>query len=475
MESETHVLALLAFTYRPLTAWALSLGILFSTSAHAIPTTFPKLRNGDVRLSLFGNSYLTKASESLSDAGTGNLGISLGARGEGQSGIFHYGGEAEGHYGLRQANYRYLDVPELYAGFENKKEASRFSLYLGRKHYDWSALDSYWSMGLYQPRFRWDYLNEREEGLTGLFAGFQSEFVQATAYFSPIVLPEQSAPYDISGGRCESSTPWFACPSSTILIFNQPTNVRFSLDIPPVKQLILHNGGGATFRLGRSQGFFGRASYAHKPMNQFLLAFEGRLDVSTKAVPAVIRPRVLYHHLFSGDFGWQNERHAVTGSYIAERPIRDATPANWNTQENSNATLYGITTRTQPFRAFQNTRFEFGFLRREGGVAPDQGPFVNPGVNYFEPRYAFRNAFSFAIFTPILDPWARRFLFSSKFILDTENNGNILVSDIYFSPLASLFLNLGLDILGSESVNPVDFISRYQRNDRLRGGIAYVF
>lgn len=458
-----------------LPALAICLGLFMAVPALAIPTMAPKLRDKEVRLGLQSNTYLTRVSETNSDSGTGNLGLTVGVRGAGSNQSFQFGVEAESLYGLRRANYRYLDIGEIYAGIENKGEKERPYVYLGRKRFQWNTLDSYWSMGLFQPRFRWDYLSERENGLFGLFTGYQSEFVQATAYYSPIFIPEQGAPFDIAGGNCTSSSPWFSCPSSSIQIFNQQTNVRFTLDVPPVKKLILHGGGGGTLRVGREYGFFGRASYAHKPMNQFLLSFEGRLDVATNSIPAIIRPRVLYHHLYATDLGYSTERHGITGSAIFERPERDVTPSNWNTQESSAADLFGLTLRTQPFTDAKHTRFEFSALHREGGNAPDQGPFVNPGVNYFEPRYAFRNAFSFAVFTPVFDSWARRFLFSTKFIVDTANTGNILVSDVYYSPASALFLNLGVDLLGSNSSSPVDFISRYQRNDRIRGGIAYVF
>jgi hypothetical protein len=74
-----------------------------------------------------------------------------------------------------------------------------------------------------------------------------------------------------------------------------------------------------------------------------------------------------------------------------------------------------------------------------------------------------------------MDDWARSFLFSTKFLVDMANEGNILQADFHYRPVARLFLNLGFDMLGSNSRSPVDFISRYQRNDRIRFGIAYVF
>ncbi len=452
------------------------LAILYSPAlAWALPAMQPKLRDNEIRLGIQGNTYLTPYNASNSDAGTGNVGLSGGARLVGEKQYFHYVGEAEGLFGLGKNYYRFLNIGEAYLGFENKKALQGANVYLGRKRFEWNSLDSYWSLGLYQPRFRWDYLQERENGLVGLFAGWQNEWVDVTAFASPIYVPEQGAPFEFSGGSCRSASPWFSCPSSTILLFNQPTDVRFSLETPALMKMISHPGGGATVRLGKDEGWFTRVSFTRKPINQFLLSFEGRFTHVATDVPAVIRPRTLYHNLYGLDLGWKSLRHSVTASLLAERPIRDQTPGNWNTQEATPAQIYGITAKTHPVAHWKYTRVELSYLHRQGGNAPDVGPFVSPGVNYFEPRYAFENAFSFALFTPVSDDWARRFLFSTKFVVDTVNDGNILLPDFYYSPFARFFLNMGIDVLGSNSRNPVDFISRYQRNDRLRGGATYVF
>jgi hypothetical protein len=455
--------------------FGLAIALAIPSPAHAIPTMQPRLRDQEVRVGLQGNAYLTPSLEPTSDSGTGNAALTVGVRGVGNRGTVHLGVEAESLLGLARASYHYLDVGELYLGFEKREAPNHFFAYGGRKRFEWNALDSYWSLGLYEPRFRWDYLNERENGLFGFFPGFRGELVEVTAFVSPIVVPEQGAPFNITGGNCHSSSPWFSCPASTISIFNQPTGVNFSLDVPPVKDLVLHEGHGATVRVGREKGPFARLSYAHKPINQFVLSFEGRLDLATSSVPAVIRPRILYHDLYGADVGFLGARNSFTATALYEHPIRDATPASWNTQELSNATIFGATFVSHPFARLKFTRFEASYLHREGGIAPDQGPFVSASTSYFEPRYAFQNAFSVAAFTPGKDEWARRFLASLKFIVDTANTGNLLVFDAFYSPFGRLYLNLGCDLIGSNSPTPIDFLSRYQRNDRVRGAVAYSF
>jgi hypothetical protein len=442
----------------------------------AIPTMEPRLRDHEIRIGLQASDYLNPSLEPVGDAGTGDAALTVGVRGVGEHNDIHMAVEGESLLGLKRTSYHYLDVGELYIGYDQKSQPNAFYAYLGRKRFEWSALDSYWSLGLFAPRFRWDYLNERENGLFGFFPGYRGEYFELTAFVSPIFIPEQGAPFDFNGGDCHSSSPWFSCPASTISIFNQPTNVNFTLNVPPVSDLIVHEGHGATLRVGGKEGPFGRFSWAHKPMNQFLLAFQGQLNLANSSVPAVIIPRVIYHDLWSLDLGLKGEKgDGVTASALYEHPIRDSTPSNWNTQEVSDARLYSATAIAHPLSVSKLTRLEASYFHRGGGIAPDQGPFVDPTTSYFEPRYAFQNAFSVAAFTPIKDDWGRKFLLSTKFIVDTVYTGNLLVFDLFYSPLPHLVTNLGFDWLGSNNPNAVDFLSRYQRNSRVRGGAFYSF
>jgi hypothetical protein len=434
----------------------------------------PRLRDHEIRVGLMADDYVEPALEPVGDAGTGDAALTVGVRGIGEHNDFHFGVEAESLMGLKRATYHYLDVGELYIGYDQRHEPSRAFAYLGRKRFDWNALDSYWSLGLFEPRFRWDYLNERENGLLGLFPGIKGEYFELLGYISPVFIPEQGAPFSITGGDCHSSSPWFSCPASTISIFNQPTNVNFTLDVPPITDLIVHEGHGATLRIGKSDGAFGRLSWAHKPINQLIIAFQGQLNLANNSVPAVIIPRVLYHDLWGLDLGWKNEKgDGVTASALYEHPLLDTPPATWNTEEVSDAHLYGITGVDHPFASRKFTRLEASYFHRQGGNAPDHGPFVDPSSTYFEPRYPFQNAFSIAAFTPIEDSWARDFLVSTKFIVDTVYTGNVWVFDLFYSPLAHMVTNLGFDWLGSDNPNAVDFLSRYQRNSRIRAGVTY--
>ena len=78
--------------------------LLLPSAALAISTLQPKLRDQEIRLGLQAKSYLTQSAESASDQGTGNASFSLGLRGIGEEGSFHFGAEAETLIGVKGAN-----------------------------------------------------------------------------------------------------------------------------------------------------------------------------------------------------------------------------------------------------------------------------------------------------------------------------------------------------------------------------------
>ena len=447
---------------------------LFATStAFALPGLNPRINPNTATIGLQTNTYLMNTAGTISEAHTGNVGLKGNARGQHKGSVLEVSGEASVLIGLRKSNYRYISVPEAFAATLNPKYKFR----IGRRIETWSELDDYWTLGIWQPRFRWDYLEEETLGLTGAFFTFEESKgkvpLQFLLFATPISIPEQSAPFDIVNGSCKTSSPWFDCPASSVQIFNQPTTIKFRLDIPPIKDLISKWGIGTSLKLGSESTSFARISYAHKPVNQIMLAYEGRLDLSTLDLPAIIHPRIIYHELATIELAHRfNGGARVLASLTKERPIRDYTPPEWNTQEAAPAWIGGLLAM---FPISKHTSLETSLLHRDGGSAPDQGPFVGQLGSVFEPRYSFHNALSATIRSSIMESWIPYFTSATRFIWDRDHDGNILSTDLRFMPKNPLRFQLGFDLLGSRAESSVDFIARYQRNDRVRGGVEYVF
>ncbi len=451
---------------------------LFVNGAYAgVHSNFPKTNTDQIVLGVNGNQYLVSdtLNQPLPDRRSNNFGLDFSAREKAVGNTLDGAFDIDAQIGLTNSNYKYFNPNEFYFG-SSAALSPEYSVHMGRKVEEWNSLDEEWSLGLFQPRFRWDYLNERTSGLTGFFGAIKKENYSLTLFASPIFLPEQGAPQNFANGSCTSGSPWFYCPSNSITLFNQTTPVKMNLQIPPLRELIAYAGGGASFYLGKTEGLYWRNSVAYKPMNQLFLSYEGKFDLSTQQLPAVIHPRVLYHTLYSTEFGYKENHDKYLLSVIKEDPHRDYTPPQWNTQEASPATLFGaILSLDLVGEGKSATHGEFSYLYRDGGNSNDKGPFAATNGSLFEPLYSFKNAYSLQIKSPIKKEWAPYFQGAFHFIADANNQGNILMLDTIFQPLSRLNFGLGFDMLGSNSASAVDFISRYQRNDRLRGGLHYYF
>lgn len=451
-----------------------SLGAIANVGEYHSPWDGPRYK--PVFLGALANRYISKnhpSQQALSDIKTGRMAFTAGGRLESIGKSWDGIAEAEGGIGLKDDMYRYMEIPELHVSYHG---IEHLTVSLGRKLDTWNRFEDFWALGMFQPRFRWDYLDVRTNGLTGLFSHIDSEYVQATAYWTPIFIPEQGTPFTFAGGKCASSSPWFPCPGSSISLFNQNTEIFYKLEIPPITHFINQPGYGGYMRLGKNRGAWIQGAYAKKALNQVMLAYEGYLNLATATLPATVHARPTKHELFSGETGYTTDRWALMFSGIWEKPIRDDPPYWWNTQEESESKTYGPTLYTRLFgEGSGETRIDMSYLKRDGGNPPEKGPFANPSSPVFEPRHNYTEAYGLGIRTPIVQSWGDYFWITSRYVGDTAYKGTLLIADAFIKPAKSWQFNLGLDLLGSGSAKSVDFLSRYQRNDRIRGGIKYVF
>lgn len=376
----------------------------------------------------------------------------------------------------------YLEVTELFLGTSANLN-SKVQVHAGRKLEDWSHLDEQWKLGLFQPRFRWDYFHPESSGLTGFFGKIRAPGFQLLGFASPIFVPERGVPVAVNNGELQSPTAWFIPPSSKIALFDQETRIRYDLDIPPVKEMILHPSIAVRLRVGQEQGAWASAAYGYKPVNQLLLGHDAYLNVAPPIeVPATIRPRIIYHHLSAIEAGYQLEQSGLSISTIYEKPVLEPVPYNWTAQTASPALVTGSSFYFQLGSPAQRTRFDLGYLRRLGGNAPDVGRDA-ASSSVFETRYPFASAFRFGVNTPlrvILGKPGSNLSLSSRVIYDAIEDGALWMNELRFTPLQRWQVNFGADFLATELLNHYriteeSFISRYQVNNRVYAGVGYVF
>jgi hypothetical protein len=381
----------------------------------------------------------------------------------------------------------FFEMTEAYLG--TSKSLGNAQLKVGRKLEHWNHLDERWQFGIWQPRFRWDFIRPETVGLLGASFSVTGPAFEWVVLGSPGFIPERGVPISVENGEVMSRSPWFLPPPKKVKFLEEVTAVEYSMVLPSVQEIVQHAGASTMVRLGEQKGIWASVAYAYKPMNQLLLAYDGYLQLDSKAdesAVATIFPRVLYHHLTSLEVGYNHPSFSSYFSMLYERPVRDAPPSQWTTQEVTSALGVSPTmdviiggTEADP------SRVEVSYLRVWGGNARDGGELSDLGGkagSAFESRYPFDNAFRLALKSNLggISPALKRIRSHSQFLGDITNQGYIFSTELRYQARSNWELALGADLLGSNL--PVggpdkgaNFIGRYRNNDRVHAGITYVF
>ncbi len=401
-----------------------------------------------------------------------------------QAAIFETSAEVEFLYTFNHSSFSYLEIPESYAG--TSTQLSFIQILAGRKQEVWNHLDDYWNLGIWQPRFRWDYLNPEKVGLIGGFVRVNLPYFQFVGFASPAFLPERGVNIDYQDGRFTSLSPWFIGLPTQASFNNVSTPIRYQLIAPSVGEIVSHPGVSFLMRAGNQSGFWGAAAFALKPMNQLLIGYDGILNLSSLTLDVNLYPRVLYHQLYSLEAGYSFNKFGSWISLLKENPLRDVTPSTWTTQELSDSLAASCGVNLELLRSHGDAvQVGLAYLRQWEKAHPDLGPFVTPGVNSFESRYPFQNALSFKFKAPV--PWASSYfakwssnlIGSLQWFYDFESLGTLFSTQLKFSFKNHWAILVGADIVSSDKNGAqstgADFISRYRANDRFYTGVSYAF
>ncbi|MBC7691475.1 MAG: hypothetical protein H7222_06875 [Methylotenera sp.] len=380
------------------------------------------------------------------------------------------------------SHYNFVEIPEAYVGLS--PQFSPVQLGVGRRLENWSQLDETWGLGIWQPRFRWDYIDPQPVGLAGAFLTVQQPNLRIVLMGSPFFVPDRGAPADFAEGRIQSQSPWLVNLPYTVNLFNQPTPIRYTAEIPNTMDVVTHKIVlSGLVRAGSEKGPWGSVAYAYKPMNQFITSYEAYHNNGTSEVEATIYPHFEYHSLSSVQGGFNSARTESSLSLLTDSPDLRAQDPRLTTQElrTSLAVSPSFAVRLRG-EGREATTADISYLKQWGGDAPDSGRLAS-GASSFESRYPFKNAGRLGLkssLSPLFGKSAGNFYGSVKTLVDLKNPGNILSTQLAYRPRQSWSLMMGADLITSfselpENPSSPDFISRYRANDRVYGGLNYAF
>jgi hypothetical protein len=177
------------------------------------------------------------------------------------------------------------------------------------------------------------------------------------------------------------------------------TDIRYSLDMPPLTDLILKPSFGALAEV-EAGPFFGTLGYLYKTVPQPVLALQSTriLNLKTQTLDAAMRPQTVQHHVFSAELGL-----GMKGRF---KEMRGIVSLLWDSPEPSIA-LFGWTTQRLAPGGWLGLTYEYAglgpvfrvaYLQSFLGVQSDVGLLAPSGYqSLFGNRYPYRSALSFEV------------------------------------------------------------------------------
>lgn len=393
--------------------------------------------------------------------------------------LFDFTGESYLDWGHSQ-----FSVQELYWRYLHANGKSRTTA--GRSLEFWSQLDQDWKLGMWQPDSLFDSLRPVEQGLTGVFFKHREGSFESLAFVSPFFVPTMGPEVKEENGSLVAESRWHQSPSNSFLIFGKQRKVVYSLNTPDVWDLVQKPGAGYRIRWqAGEQGPWASASFGYKPMNNLLLKYDKKLGSTEEGEDtgsAPLYPTVGYHGLGGVDLGYSFSQAMISASYLEDHPQAiDQDPEDpFIVQRPTPMKAYSAHAETQVSVKGFDAPLVLGleYLRVNGGTYQD---FDSQGKSHgavFSQRFHFQHAA--AIETRVTSTLFKKPLISKiKYLREFEQRGMVGSAEFLFYPGPHLALSAGADVLGVDnpSVDNTDdrFLNQFRANDRVYGGVLYVF
>lgn len=373
-------------------------------------------------------------------------------------------------------NWNYFDLHEAYVAWPRQS----WGLSLGRKLELWSNIDRDWQLGLFQPRYSEDRLHPVEAGLTGLFVNAQSEPVRVSVGLLPIYIPDFGPHSELKDQHFSSRNPWFHAPVDQVLLGGTPTDIRYEVDVPPTRDIVLNPGIVSKIEYQHAN-YAARAGYAYKPINAMALGFpsdhQAVVGETETYMTIRIHPRIVYSRVVSLDQQYSQGRWLGSVSLVNDQPVDNRGPDNFTSQQLAPANIFSGRLRWQVDSGLRASQIYFGWVKVNGGEARETGRFAGKEA-LFESRFQFAEAYNLGINTEFRQFRNHPISLDGRVIYDRlQGGGAVMLASAYRWNQNWRGL-LQLDFMGllvSDAAVQNGFFSSYRANDNVSMGVAYVF
>lgn len=455
-----------------------SIGQAAPKTVTTLPSDYDNFRpKSQLEAQVYQSQYLSEASGETQPESVSSIGVRWKAYSS-EKASFPYGFDGQSLFSQGESDRPYVSVPELYAGYE-----SPFSLsfYFGRKLQEWSRMDQQWRLGIWQPHARWDYIHPQTQGLTGAFVDHQHQWGSIHLFISPFFLPDQGPQFELEDGRFVSRNRWFWEPQAEVGLFADSSQIYYELDRPSEQDIVVNPSLATRLEFGDAEnGSWAKTSYAYKPMNQLHLGVEGKVLIADVGrVRATIHPGVVYHHVSTIETGYRSDDHDFWVSLTHDYPEKSDMPEEWLHSELREmyfaSTGYAHRLHVGSWRSMW---LRYSYMKTWLGRDLNKSNILGGSVDSSLDRFPLSDVASVEWTHQLVRSVRRGVRLGFKYLYSLPEDGSLLSSSFQFQSSRQLIWELSFDVLGSEQSAEEagsGLMTRYRSNDRIVGGVTYVF
>lgn len=375
--------------------------------------------------------------------------------------------------------WNYGDVHEFFVSY--KSDVAQLSV--GRKLETWSAWDSEWRQGMFQPRYMENKIRTEEAGLAGVFLNLHGDHSSVTLAALPEFIPDFGPHFYTQDDKFVSQNPWFHPPTDRFVLRAQTGSIHYKIAYPDTMSVINHPGAAAKYEYS-DKGFKSRLSGAYKPLNSFLLGFPSEHQEIQGPTPnsdymnITVSPRVAYDRIVNFDNQLTSGSWQFSGSVAYDHPDDNDGPPGWTSQQVRSATIFsGAIEKRLEDLGPHSASIRVGFLRVKGGDEEDRGPFAGK-ESLFERRFQYYEAYMLAAKKEFRQISKNPLETEVRLIYDRMQGGGVISFSSGMAFGRHFRADLEADFIGllTANANITDgFLSTYRANDRVGLGMGYVF
>ncbi|MFP5519513.1 MAG: transposase [Bdellovibrionia bacterium] len=350
----------------------------------------------------------------------------------------------------------------------------------GRKKSPWNDMDRRWQMAVWQPHFAIDALRPDDQGLTGFFLNWKGENAEVIGFASPIYIPTMGPEIREEGGSIVSDSRWYRAPSSEFNFNERINSIVYDLDIPDTAKLVTQQSVALSGVFGkRNKGWWSQVSAGYKPVNDLILERSAFKSLTEDVVDVTVRPQVTYHALASVDVGYATENAKVVFSYLQDQPEEKRPPRDSSIQKLMAMKAYSAAVDFVVDDFLERSfAVQMSYLKVDGGKIVDITEDGSPDdITLFDRRQKFNDAVQMRLEGQLASLQRKPLVARLKWLYDFEQQGSLFNTEFLYYPNQKWALVMGADILGvnDEESGSSQFLNQYRANDRVYGGMTYVF